>query len=44
MIVMAMTDATRIISYMIEDERSELVFDHVPKRAFTATGSGAGVA
>ena len=40
LIVMALTcDATRIISYMLEDERSEFVYDHVPKRAFTATGS-----
>jgi hypothetical protein len=43
LIVMAMTcDATRIISYMLEDERSEFVYDHVPKRAFTANGSGTG--
>jgi hypothetical protein len=40
LIVMALTcDATRIISYMLEDERSEFVYDHVPKRAFSATGS-----
>jgi len=40
LIVMALTcDATRIVSYMLEDERSEFVYDHVPKRAFTATGS-----
>jgi hypothetical protein len=43
LIVMALTcDATRIISYMLEDERSEFVYDHVAKRAFTANGSGAG--
>jgi hypothetical protein len=43
LVVMALTcDATRIISYMLEDERSEFVYDHVPKRAFTANGSGAG--
>jgi hypothetical protein len=43
LIVMALTcDATRIISYMLEDERSEFVYDHVPKRAFNATGSTAG--
>jgi Protein of unknown function (DUF1552) len=42
LIVMALTcDATRIISYMLEDERSEFVYDHVPKRAFSATGSAA---
>jgi hypothetical protein len=40
LIVMALAcDATRIISYMLEDERSEFVYDHVAKRAFTATGS-----
>jgi hypothetical protein len=42
LIVMALTcDATRIISYMLEDERSEFVYDHVVKRAFSATGSTA---
>ena len=40
LIVMALTcDATRIISYMLEDERSEFVYDHVAKRSFSATGS-----
>jgi hypothetical protein len=43
LLVMALAcDATRIISYMLEDERSEFVYDHVPRRAFTANGSGAG--
>jgi hypothetical protein len=32
-------DATRIISYMLEDERSEFTYDHVPRRKFTATTS-----
>jgi hypothetical protein len=32
-------DATRVISYMLEDERSEFTYDHVPARAFTAEGS-----
>lgn len=32
-------DATRIISYMLEDERSEFTYNHVMKRTFTATGS-----
>jgi hypothetical protein len=42
LIVMALTcDATRIISYMLEDERSEFVYDHVPKRAFSPSGSTA---
>jgi hypothetical protein len=40
LIVMALQcDATRIITYMLEDERSEFVYGHVPKRTFTATGS-----
>lgn len=32
-------DVTRVISYMLEDERSEFTYDHVPERAFTAEGS-----
>jgi hypothetical protein len=32
-------DVTRIVSYMLEDERSEFTYDHVPVRAFTAEGS-----
>jgi hypothetical protein len=32
-------DVTRVISYMLEDERSEFTYDHVPARAFTAEGS-----
>ena len=40
LIVMAMQcDVTRIITYMLEDERSEFVYDHVPKRKFTADTS-----
>ena len=40
LIVMAFQcDVTRVISYMMEDERSEFVYDHVPKRKFSATGS-----
>jgi hypothetical protein len=40
LIVMAFQcDATRIISYMLEDERSEFTYDHVPRRTFTATSS-----
>jgi len=43
LIVMALTcDYTRIISYMLEDERSEFVYDHVAKRSFSQTGSTAG--
>jgi hypothetical protein len=45
LIVMALTcDATRIISYMLEDERSEFTYDHVARQKFTQTtampGSG----
>ena len=32
-------DVTRIVTYMLEDERSEFVYDHVPKRTFTAESS-----
>lgn len=43
LIVMALQcDVTRVISYMLEDERSEFVYSHVPTRAFTATGSAPG--
>jgi hypothetical protein len=30
---------TRIVSYMLEDERSEFTYDHVRRRQFTAEGS-----
>jgi hypothetical protein len=40
LIVMALQcDVTRIITYMLEDERSEFVYDHVPRRTFTGTTS-----
>jgi hypothetical protein len=40
LIVMALQcDVTRIITYMLEDERSEFTYDHVKKRTFTATTS-----
>jgi hypothetical protein len=40
LIVMAFQcDATRVITYMLEDERSEFIYDHVTKRNFTETGS-----
>jgi hypothetical protein len=32
-------DVTRVISYMLEDERSEFTYDHVVERAFTAETS-----
>jgi hypothetical protein len=43
LIVMAFQcDATRIITYMLEDERSEFSYSHVPRRTFTATSSAPG--
>jgi hypothetical protein len=40
LIVMAFQcDATRVISYMLEDERSEFIYSHVPRRNFSAAGS-----
>jgi hypothetical protein len=40
LIVMAFEcDVTRVISYMLEDERSEFTYDHVQERAFTAQSS-----
>ena len=42
LIVMALQcDATRIITHMLEDERSEFTYDNVPKRKFSATASTA---
>jgi len=35
-------DRTRIASYMLEDERSEFVCDHIPRRTFTALTSTLG--
>lgn len=32
-------DVTRVISYMLEDERSEFTYDNVPERAFTTESS-----
>lgn len=32
-------DVTRVISYMLEDERSEFVYDNVPKQKFSATSA-----
>jgi len=40
LIVMAFQcDVTRIVTYMLEDERSEFSYDHVTKRTFTEEGS-----
>lgn len=42
LIVMAFQcDLTRIVTYMLEDERSEFTYDHVPRRKFSATASTA---
>jgi Protein of unknown function (DUF1552) len=32
-------DLTRVVTYMLEDERSEFTYDHVEERAFTAESS-----
>jgi hypothetical protein len=43
LIVMALQcDATRIITHMLEDERSEFTYDHVKMRTFSANGSTEG--
>jgi hypothetical protein len=40
LIVMALQcDATRVITHMLEDERSEFTYDHVPRRKFSTTAS-----
>jgi hypothetical protein len=40
LIVMALRcDATRVITYMLEDERSEFTYDHVQRRQFSESGS-----
>lgn len=40
LIMMALeTDTTRIITHMVEHERSEFNYDHVPRRTYTTTGS-----
>jgi hypothetical protein len=43
LIVMAIQcDVTRVVSYMLEDERSEFIYSHVPRRIFNETGSTPG--
>lgn len=32
-------DSTRVISYMLEDQRSQFWYSHVPRRTFTVAGS-----
>jgi Protein of unknown function (DUF1552) len=40
LIVMALTcDVTRVVSYMLDDARSDFVYDHLTNRKFTADGS-----
>jgi hypothetical protein len=40
LIVMALQcDTTRVVSFMVDDERSDFVYDFVPGRSFTATTS-----
>jgi hypothetical protein len=40
LIIMAFQcDATRVVTYMLEDERSEFAYDHVTKRTFTQATS-----
>jgi hypothetical protein len=40
LIVMALQcDLTRVVTHMLEDERSEFIYNHVAKRTFTETGS-----
>ncbi len=44
LIVMAFQcNVTRIVTYMLEDERSEFVYDHVPRRSFN-NGTGVSTA
>ncbi len=43
LIVMALTcDVTRVISYMLDDARSDFVYDHLTNRKFNADGSSEG--
>ncbi len=43
LIVMALQcDVTRVVSYMLEDERSEFVYSHVARRVFNETTSSEG--
>jgi hypothetical protein len=39
MVMAIQCDATRVVSFMLDDARSEWVYNFIPKRAFTATGS-----
>jgi hypothetical protein len=42
MIMAIQCDSTRVVSFMLDDARSEWAYSHVPKRSFTATGSTPG--
>ncbi len=35
-------DLTRVVTYMLDDARSDFVYQHVPERRFTAAGSAPG--
>jgi len=42
MVMAIQCDATRVVSFMLDDARSEWAYDFVPKRTFTATSSALG--
>jgi hypothetical protein len=42
MVMAIQCDSTRVVSFMLDDARSEWAYSHVPKRTFTATGSTPG--
>jgi hypothetical protein len=42
MVMAIQCDSTRVVSFMLDDARSEWAYSHVPKRQFTATGSTPG--
>jgi hypothetical protein len=39
MVLALQCDTTRVITHMLENERSEFVYDHISKRTFTGTSS-----
>jgi hypothetical protein len=44
MVMAIQCDTTRVVSFMLDDARSEWVYNFIKKRAFTATGSTEGTA
>lgn len=42
MVMAIQCDTTRVVSFMLDDARSEWVYSFLPKRSFTATGSTPG--